>query len=73
MRRADHVKELQEQTGAKHVLDSSSETFKADLTALIKELQPTVFYDYLGGSLPAEILALLPPKSALLSVGNLTF
>jgi NADPH2:quinone reductase len=57
VRSAAHVKLLTDQ-GARHVLDSTSETFMDDLTAAIAETSATIAFDAIGGGrLASRILS----------------
>lgn len=56
VRRQEHVDLLRAQ-GAEHVLDSSAETFRADLEQAVKATGATLAFDAIGGGeLPGQIL-----------------
>lgn len=54
------------------MLNQTSPTFAADLKQLIDSLNPTVLFDYLGGSVPAQVFTAMPYGSLLVVVGVLT-
>ncbi|CAD8046518.1 unnamed protein product [Paramecium primaurelia] len=64
--------DLLKQEGAKYVLNQTSETFFQDLNALATQLNATVFFDAIGGSLTGQILTQLPNKSTALVYGLLS-
>jgi NADPH:quinone reductase-like Zn-dependent oxidoreductase len=72
VRRDESIKSLKEECGARYVLNTNSDTFFQDLDALIKELNPTAFVDYLGGDLPGKIFERMPERSLMMIVGILT-
>ncbi|CDW91257.1 zinc-binding dehydrogenase family protein [Stylonychia lemnae] len=72
VRKDEQIADLKENHGAKHVLNSESLTFWDDFFPLVKELMPTVFFEYVAGELAGKIFAALPPRSKLVVVGNLT-
>jgi hypothetical protein len=57
---------------ARYVLNSTTDSFFEDLEKLIKELNPTIYFDYLSGDLPSKIFKLMPLQSELRQVGILT-
>lgn len=64
VRKEEQVKLLQDQ-GAKYVLNSNSDTFKADLVAAIKETKAYMCFDAIGGgSLGNDILACMEKAAA---------
>ena len=71
VRKQDHVKELKE-VGAKHVLDSSSSSYKEDLAKVFEELKPSVFFDAVGGKDGSEIIKALPNGSTTYNYGGLS-
>ncbi|CAD8050706.1 unnamed protein product [Paramecium sonneborni] len=71
VRRQEQVELLQKE-GAKYVLNQTSETFLKDLNALATQLNATVFFDAIGGSLTGQILSQLPNKSTALVYGLLS-
>ena len=71
VRRQEQVDILKEE-GAELILDSSDPNFFKDLKNLIKEYQPTAFYDALSGDLPGKILHLMPEGSHMYVYGALS-
>ncbi|CAD8134112.1 unnamed protein product [Paramecium pentaurelia] len=71
VRRQEQVDLLQKE-GAKYVLNQTSETFFKDLNVLATQLNATVFFDAIGGSLTGQILSQLPNKSTALVYGLLS-
>ena len=72
VRKDNQVAMLKDNFNAKYVLDSSSESFKEELKKVIELVNPTVMFDYIGGTVPAEIFELMPPTSEFVAVANLT-
>jgi len=58
--------------GAKHVLDSSQESFLSDLGALAKELNATLLFDSVCSRQLEEMCDVLPYGSTLVIYGNLS-
>ena len=56
----------------KHILNSSQEDFWDRLKKAIDEVKPQLFFDYIGGELPAKIFEMMPLESDLNIAGNLT-
>lgn len=54
------------------MLNQTKDTFLDDLSLYVKEANPTILLDYLGGELPAQILQKMPRYSKMVSIGNLT-
>ena len=52
VRKDEQVASLKEELGAKYVLNQLSPTFAEDLKAAIAEVQPTIMFEYVGGSIP---------------------
>jgi len=63
---------LRNNYGAKNILNSEAEDFEVELTKLISELKPLVFFEYIGGELPYKVFTKMPAKSQLVIVGNMT-
>lgn len=55
VRRPEQVQILEE-LGAEYIVNSSSETFKEDLTALVQKLNATIFFDAIGGEITGQVL-----------------
>ena len=55
VRRPEQVQIL-EALGAEYIVNSSSETFKEDLTALVQKLNATIFFDAIGGEITGQVL-----------------
>lgn len=72
VRREEQVKMLTEEYNCKYVLNSTSETFKEDLTKLAEELKATVLLEAVGGSTPADLMLMMPQKSKILIYGLLS-
>jgi NADPH:quinone reductase len=70
VRRSDQVKVLQD-IGAKHILVRSDAAFHDKLKALCGALQPTLFFDAVGGPITAEIMELMPQDSDAVVFGYL--
>ena len=68
----DKVKDLQENYGAKYVVNQSSAKFMEDIQKMIDEVQPTYLFECLGGDLCGDIFQLMPFKSVMVTYGNLT-
>ncbi|CAD8212339.1 unnamed protein product [Paramecium octaurelia] len=64
--------DLLKKEGAKYVLNQTSETFFQDLNVLATQLNATVFFDAIGGSLTGQILSQLPNKSTAFVYGLLS-
>lgn len=58
--------------GAKIVLNSSNEHFEASLQEAIKLVNPTVFFDSVGGTLTGTVLKAMPNKSVVYMYGFLS-
>uniref|UniRef100_A0A7S3N9P1 Enoyl reductase (ER) domain-containing protein n=2 Tax=Euplotes harpa TaxID=151035 RepID=A0A7S3N9P1_9SPIT len=71
VRRAEQVKTLEE-LGAENILNSSLETFENDLKEAIAKLQPTIFFDAIGGKITGQVLNLMPEKSTAYVYGLLS-
>ena len=72
VRKDEQVAALKEELGAKYVLNQLSPTFAEDLKATIAEVQPTIMFEYVGGSIPGQVFAAMPNNSQMVVVGNLT-
>ncbi len=60
------------QEGSKYVLVESDESFKDQLNSIVKELDATVAYDAVGGSLSGIMFNALPSDSELVVYGGLS-
>ena len=54
--RRDEQAKILEALGAEYILNSTSETFTADLTELAKKLEATVFFDAVAGDITGQVL-----------------
>jgi len=72
VRKEEGVKELKEDYKQEYVFNSENPSFWKDLQDAIKEVGPTILYEYLGGDLPGKIFKMMPPASWMLCIGNLT-
>jgi NADPH:quinone reductase-like Zn-dependent oxidoreductase len=72
VRNDDHITNLKEEYGAKHVLNTNSGSFFNDLEGLIKEFNPTILISYLGGDLPGKIFVKMPESSEMVVLGFMT-
>lgn len=72
VRREEQVKLLKEQYGAKHVLNSSSETFFEDIKKLAAELKATTCIECVGGPFTAQLMEVLPSRSHVALYGCLS-
>lgn len=70
IRKEEQVKLLHDM-GAKYVVNSSDKDYEKKLKAMIKELNPTVAFDCVGGNATYELFKLLPLNSRLIHFGNL--
>ncbi|KAG9415144.1 hypothetical protein AC1031_008569 [Aphanomyces cochlioides] len=70
--RSEEQVEALRQVGAKHVVNTSKEDWKDELTKLCAQRNATIGFDCVGGELPGQIQACMPPKSELFIYGNLT-
>lgn len=64
--------ELLKNLGAKHVLDSSTDTFDEDLADLSRKLGATLALDAVAGELPQRLLANMPRGSVAAVYGGLS-
>ena len=67
----EEVKELQE-FGAEYVFASESPDFNENLDYIIKDLNPTAFYDWIGGKFAKNIFSKMPKHSFIYIYGNLS-
>jgi NADPH:quinone reductase-like Zn-dependent oxidoreductase len=58
--------------GALYVLDSSGSNFKSQLLKLSRDLQATLLFDAVGGSLTRQIMLVMPYGSTIIVYGNLS-
>ncbi|CDW75003.1 zinc-binding dehydrogenase family protein [Stylonychia lemnae] len=72
VRKDDQVKDLQENLGAKYVLNQESPSFLEDLQKVLDEVKPTVLFECVGGELPGEIFKRMAAKSFMVVYGNLS-
>ena len=70
VRRAEQV-ELLKSLGAKHIVNTSEENWKANLKALSKKLDAKVAFDAVAGEMTGDLLQLLPRKSKVWVYGVL--
>lgn len=70
VRKDEQVKSLEE-IGSTYTLNSTSETFDADLIKAIEEVQPTALFDPVGGKLSKDILMKMPLFSTAYLYGSL--
>ena len=71
VRSEEQVKTLQN-LGAEHILNSTSDSFDADLKAISKELEATAYFDPIAGDLTKQVLVGMPPKSTAYVYGGLS-
>jgi len=60
VRKPEHVKDLKENLHAKWVLNQEDPDFLTQLEAVIREVAPKIFFECIGGDLPAEIFNRMP-------------
>ena len=53
-------------------MNQTSPNFTAELEQAIKELEPTVMFECVGGDLPGVIFEKMPVKSVMVVYGNLS-
>lgn len=70
--RRDGPSEALKALGASHVLNETSESFAADLKAVLKEEKPTVFLDCIAGSVSARVFAAMGRDSTWVIYGKMT-
>jgi NADPH:quinone reductase-like Zn-dependent oxidoreductase len=70
VRREEQAKIL-EDLGAKHIINTSHDDWKTQLKAKMKELECTVAFDAVAGSMAGDLLECLPPKGQLFVYGVL--
>ena len=70
VRRDEQVKILKD-LGAEIILNSSAETFDADLAAIIAQHKPSAFFDAVGGAFGSKVLQHLPNESTTFCYGAL--
>ncbi|MEN8202265.1 MAG: zinc-binding dehydrogenase [Bacteroidota bacterium] len=58
--------------GASHVLNSSDESFEAELKQLASRLEASLFLDAVGGHQCASLLSAAPPRSTLIAYARLS-
>lgn len=70
--RRDAPVETLKSLGAAHVLNETSETFKADLAAAIRAEKPTIYLDAVAGSVSSRVFNAMGPNSRWIVYGKLT-
>eukprot|EP00127_Corallochytrium_limacisporum_P006313 Clim_evm24s225 gene=Clim_evmTU24s225 len=70
--RREEQAELCRQEGAKYVINSSDPDWEEKLKAAIDETDCHFAYDCVGGTMPKQLLEVLPERSELCLYGNLT-
>lgn len=71
VRNEEYIKSLTD-LGADHVISTSNRNWETELKKVSHELEAKLFFDVIGGELPAKILSCLPAGSTLYNCGNLT-
>ena len=72
VRREEQVKMLKEEYGCEYVLNSSTESFKEDLSVLCKKLKPTECLECVGGPIVGTILECMGSRSTIHFYGALS-
>ena len=72
VRRQEQVDLLKNEYGAAHVLNSSSENFKEEFSALCKELKATLLIECVGGDITGTIMECMPSRSKAFFYGALS-
>ena len=72
VRRDEYVKDLKTTLGLTHVLNQESPSFQDDIKKLCRELNPTVFFECVGGELMCQVFEKMNRKSELVIVGMLS-
>jgi NADPH:quinone reductase-like Zn-dependent oxidoreductase len=72
VRKQDQVEKLSKDFPYAVFLNSTAPDFQEQLTKHATELNATIAFEAVGGPLLGQVLAALPPKSALYFYGNLT-
>jgi len=70
-RKEENIK-IMSNAGSKHNFSSDSKTLIADLKIKIDELKPDLYLSYTGGNFPSKVFDLLPPKSQMCVLGNMS-
>lgn len=70
VRRPEQVDILTED-GADLVLDTSAYDFNLDLSQIMRELKPSIYFSSVGGSLVENIMFKMPPSSTVVLIGSL--
>jgi len=70
VRRDEQVKQL-EKEGAKHVLNSSDDSFAESLKTLAQDLEATIAFDAVGGETTGTLLNAMPEHSSIYVYGAL--
>ncbi len=70
--RRDEQVELLKSQGAKHVVNSSSENYIDDLSAVCSELEVTLAFDAIAGPMATELLEALPAGAEVMVYGGLS-
>jgi len=72
VRKEEHVEMLKKEYGAEYVLNSSDETFDADLYNLALELKASVGLDACAGDMPGRMLVCLGRNGTVINYGLLS-
>jgi len=72
VRKEEQVTQLKE-IGAKHILNSTAESYNEDLASVIAAVQPTAFFDCVGGEFSQKVFLALPRESQSRLYFPLTF
>lgn len=70
--RKKEQEEILKEDGMKYVLNSSDENFETELKKLVTQLNPTVFFDSVAGTLTGRVLKEMPNKSVVYMYGFLS-
>eukprot|EP00397_Hematodinium_sp_SG-2012_P032212 GEMP01034278.1.p1 GENE.GEMP01034278.1~~GEMP01034278.1.p1 ORF type:complete len:357 (+),score=104.23 GEMP01034278.1:168-1238(+) len=64
--------ELLKSLGAKYIVNTSDDNWRAELQQLIKDLKITVCFDAIAGPMTGQLLSMLPPHGHLFNYGVLS-
>lgn len=70
MRREEQVEILLDE-GADYVLNSTAYDFDLDLSSMMKDLKPSIYFAAVGGELVEKIMFKMPPSSTVVLWGSL--
>lgn len=70
VRREEQIDILSEE-GAEFILNSNARDFELDLSALIRELKPSIYFAAVGGPLVEKVMFRMPPSSTIVLWGSL--